>query len=348
MIRVRVCGGGLLTTVGLVALGLAGCGEARTEAHDLCAPPIALAGHAHMAFEIGSEGIPEARGLDYFVVRGFHALGFALPVDRNGPPDLPATLGRDLASLQDLARGTGSFVLAHTPDEVRAACGDGKLAVLPTLENLEGAFFGDPMRVETYADLGILYITLVNNEADSLLFREPTTATLTPLGRAVVSRMNRRGILIDISHLWPQEMIAIVEASRSPVIASHANPNLPGGPLQPLFDQTLGAMAAKGGLVMLSFSENRLFDEEEDTSDAVARVLDQIDHVREVVGVDHVGIGTDFQDGGNNLPESLRGESILSEIVAGLTTRGYEPEEVEKILAGNFFRVLEEARGEGS
>lgn len=348
MIRGQISRGGLSATVGLVVLGLVGCGEARTEASDLCTPPIALAGHSHLAFEIGPEGIPEAKGLDYFLNRGFHALGFALPVDRNGPPDLPATLARDLASLQDLARTTGTFVLAHTPAEVRTACRDGRLAVLPTLENLDGAFFGDPMRVETYADLGILYITLVNNEVDSLLLRERTTATLTPLGRAVVSRMNSRGILIDISHLWPQEMMAIVEASRSPVIASHANPNLPGGPLQPLFDEILREMAARGGLVMLSFSEYRLFDDEENTSEAVARVLDQIDHVRDVAGVDHVGIGTDFQDGGSNLPESLRGESILSEIVAGLATRGYEPEEVEKILAGNFFRVLEEARGEGS
>ena len=132
----------------------------------------------------------------------------------------------------------------------------------------------------------------------------------------------------------------MVEASEAPVLASHSNPNLPGGPESPLFDLVIRAMAEKGGLIQLSFWDHYLFREDEDRTDAVGRVLDQVDHVRDLVGVDHIGIGTDFQELGRYVPGDLKTVSAINQIRTGLADRGYSPEEVEKITGGNLLRLL--------
>jgi microsomal dipeptidase-like Zn-dependent dipeptidase len=309
-----------------------------------CPVPPIMDGHTHMGFATALSGEVAVESLDYITERGYGAAGFVMPVDRRELTDLPATLTDEVDQLQELSRELKTFALARTPEDVAQACEEGKLAVFLTIETFDGIFGNEPERVDRYAEMGILSITLVNNEFDELLSRHETSAELTPLGRDIITRMNDKGILVDITHLWPQEMLAAVAASNRPVIASHSNPQGAGAPDSPLFDEVVEAMATKGGLIMLSFNASRLFRTDEDQTDAVGRVLDQMDHIRNLVGIDHLGIGTDLQAYGQYVPEELARTSAIAALQARMKERGYSPDDIEKVLGGNFLRLLGEVR----
>ena len=307
-----------------------------------CPVPLIMDGHTHMGFSWVRSGEVIVEDLEYMAERGYRAIGFGMPVQRRDIADLPETLANEIVQLEALSGELVTFALARTHEEVIQACDEGKMAVLLTLEDLGGVFGNDLERVERYAELGILSITLVNNEYDRLLDRHESTADLTPLGREIVSRMNEKGILVDITHLWPQDMLAVVAASSKPVIASHSNPQEAGAPNSPLTDQVVRALAEKGGLIMLSFSARNLFYDGEDQTGAVDRLLDQMDHIRTLVGIDHLGIGTDLQAYGQYVPDELGRTSAISVLQAGMAERGYTPADIQKVLGGNFLLLLGE------
>ena len=307
-----------------------------------CPVPLILDGHTHMGFSSATSGKVAAESLEYITERGYRAVGFGMPVDRRDLTDLPATLADEIGQLQELSQELETFTLSRTPEDVMQACADGKLAVLLTIETFDGVFGTEPERVDRYEEMGILSITLVNNEHDRLLDRHERTAELTPLGRDIISRMNAKGILVDITHLWPQEMLAVVAASSQPVIASHSNPQGAGATNSPLFDEVIEAAAEKGGLIMLSFNASYLFREGEDQIGAINRLLNQMDHIRTLVGIDHLGIGTDLQAYGQYVPDELGRTSAIGDLQAAMAERGYSPADIQKVLGRNFLRLLGE------
>ena len=306
-----------------------------------CPVPLNLDGHTHMGFARASSGQVAVESLDYIAERGYHAVGFGMPVERSDVKDLPATLADEVDQLEALSTELGTFALTRSSEEIMQACDEGRLAVVLTIEFFEGVFGNDPYSVDRYEGMGIRSITLVNNEHDQLLNRTEGTAELTPLGRQIISRMNENEILVDITHLWPQEMLAVVAASNLPVIASHSNPQGAGAPNSPLFDEVVQAVAEKGGLIMLSFNANNLFHDGEDQTGAVDRLLDQMDHIRTLVGVDHLGVGTDLQSFGQYVPDELGQTSTASVLQAGMAEREYTAVDIQKVLGGNFLRLLD-------
>ena len=309
---------------------------------DQCLTPLILDGHTHMGFASAASGEVVVESLDYISERGYHAVGFGMPVDRSESTDLPARLAGEISQLQALSAELGTFTVTRGPEEIAQACDEGKLAIVLTIEYFDGVFGNDPERVDRYHEMGILSITLVNNEHDRLLDRHERTADVTLLGLEIISRMNQRGVLVDITHLWPQEMLAVVAASNQPVIASHSNPQGAGAPNSALFDVVVQAVAAKGGLIMLSFNANDLFRDGEDQVGAIDRLLNQMDHIRTLVGIDHVGIGTDLQAFGQYVPEELGQPAAISDLRAVMAARGYSQSDIQKVLAGNFLRLLGE------
>jgi membrane dipeptidase len=228
--------------------------------------------------------------------------------------------------------------------------------------------------------LGVRYLTLTHNAnvpwADSAT-DEPAAGGLTGFGRQVVAEMQRLGMLVDLSHTAPGTMRDVFGVARGPVIYSHSSARALCDHPRNVPDDMLARLAASNGVCMVTFVpafvsqqcrdwhagldaelRQRGLDPDDQTSHAAARqeyarrhpapratlaqVADHIEHVREVAGVDHVGIGSDF-DGTSDLPDGLTDVSCYPALFAELLARGWSEPDCAALAGGNILRVLREA-----
>lgn len=265
-----------------------------------------------------------------------------------------------------IARYPETFALATTADEVEAAFASGRIASLLGLEG--GSMIGSslPGLRNAYAR-GIRYMTLTH----WLTTRWADSATapaqhggLTAFGREVVREMNRLGMLVDLSHVSPDTMAAALDVTEAPVIFSHSGALAVCDHPRNVPDEILARVPANGGVVMAvflsafvsqGFRDHIRGAEGAGADDALARrmwlakhpgphatiggVADHIDHLRAVTGIDHVGIGSDF-DGGEPLPDGLGDVSCFPALIAELLRRGYSDDDVRKVAGGNVLRAL--------
>jgi membrane dipeptidase len=232
--------------------------------------------------------------------------------------------------------------------------------------------------LEGLAERGVRYLTLTHADttewADSAT-DEPRHGGLSPFGVEVVEAMNRLGMLVDISHVSADTMRHALEVSRAPVIASHSSAYALAPHPRNVPDDVLEGVAENGGVVMVNFcpaflvaetarraldmfeEERRAraaFAPEDEAGYRAARqarerpdldrggvddVVDHIEHIAAVAGVDHVGIGSDF-DGVDELPDGLEDVSRYPAITELLLARGWPEVDVRKVLGGNALRVL--------
>jgi membrane dipeptidase len=279
--------------------------------------------------------------------------------------------------------------LALTAADIRGLHKQGKKALLIGMEN------GSPIEgslglLRNYYRLGVRYITLThagnNDIADSSFADGPKWNGLSPFGREVVREMNRLGMMVDVSHLSDAAVRDALAASSAPVFASHSCARALCDIPRNLPDDLARAIAAKGGVVQVTFYsgfldkaiydaneavEARLqpqFDalREKHTGDDAAywaeasalwkaamppappidALIDHIDHFVKVAGVDHVGLGSDY-DGAGSFPRGLENASGYRLITYHLLKRGYSEGDVKKILGGNFIRYMETVEREG-
>jgi membrane dipeptidase len=162
---------------------------------------------------------------------------------------------------------------------------------------------------------------------------------LTAFGGDIVAEMNREGMLIDVSHCGPRTTLDAVEASSQPVVVSHSN-CLTLTPREPRCksDDVIRRLAAKGGVIGLTSISKFVAPRGRASLDDL---LDHFDHVRRLVGIEHLGIGSDSDLEGREpvIPELAHGEFLYA-ITDALIRRGYTSSEISLILAGNFGRVL--------
>lgn len=273
----------------------------------------------------------------------------------------------------------GVVAPARTPAEMRENFERGLISLPLCLEN--GAPIGDDLDyLRWLKEQGIMYITLVHNRCnqfgDGALDKDRAWNGLSPLGRELVAEMNRLGIIVDISHATDSTAFDILACSQAPVVATHSacrafNPgferNIP--------DTLIRAVAATGGVVQIAFLSDFLQADclpgwehilewadstgiEYDSDEAwpyireygkthplwsdYTKVVDHIEHVIAVAGIDHVGIGSDFDGMGPAQPKGLPDVSAYPVLIEELLKRGYSEEEIGKIMSGNFLRVWEE------
>jgi len=244
-------------------------------------------------------------------------------------------------ALQVIAKYPDVFELARTASEVERIYGEGKIASLlgmeggHAIENSLGA-------LRAYYDLGVRYMTLTHNGdldwADSHSGSHPHGG-LTAFGREVVREMNRMGMLVDLSHTSPETMNAALDVAEAPVIWSHAGANGVFAHTRNVPDQVLRRLPENGGVVMVVFNPPFLTGREVAT---VADVADHVEHVATLAGVDHVGLGSDF-DGIDQVPQGLEDVSMYPALFAELARRGWSEPDLRKLAGENIMRVMREA-----
>lgn len=269
------------------------------------------------------------------------------------------------------------FALARKPHEVKLNFDNDLFSFLLCLEN--GAPIGDDLEYLKYLkEQGIVYITLchskTNQISDSNFDTNRKWNGLSPFGLEVIEEMNHLGIIIDISHSTDSTVSQSLRLSKAPVIASHSSCRyFTPGLERNLSDTLIKAIAAKDGIVMINFgsfflgpeyfksweylisiwqdstgidltsSEGLEYIQEygknhELYSDS-KKVVDHIEHVINLVGIDYVGIGSDYDGIFSAQPSDLPDVSSYPVIVYELLKRGYSEKDIKKILSGNFLRV---------
>lgn len=240
---------------------------------------------------------------------------------------------------REIDANPGRCGLARTAADVQRLKSEGRHAFLLGVEN--GICIGrDIDFVDTLATRGVTYITLTHVYDNQLCTSSSKTrnrrAGLTPTGRAVVERMNALGVIIDLSHCSERTFYDVIEMTTRPVVCSHSGVKAIRNHDRNLTDDQLRAIARNGGVIQIV--AYRGFVGRGRNTD-VSRMVDHIDHAVRIAGIDHVGIGTDF-DGGGHLV-GLRDDADFINITVELIRRGYKDEDIGKILGANFLRVLQ-------
>ncbi|PEN14677.1 membrane dipeptidase [Longibacter salinarum] len=278
---------------------------------------------------------------------------------------------------RQLGDAPGDIVLATRAEDVRDVARRGGT---PIVLGLEGghAIAGSPDTLRALAAEGIRYVTLThvntNGWADSSQ-DEAKHGGLSPLGEKMVRTMNNLGVLVDLAHVSDSTFADAVRVSRAPVIVSHSSCRALTPTVRNVSDEQLRAVAENGGVVMINFFDamvnphldadlfaearrrvrssgrgmaylwSAVYDlrrERKRSGATWGDVVKHIDHAVRVAGIDHVGLGSDF-DGVFDLPRGLSDVTALPRITYGLLRRGYSEKDVRKILGGNVLRVLDQA-----
>jgi membrane dipeptidase len=289
----------------------------------------------------------------------------------------PIDYGRVQLEQIDIARQIISaypdtFELARTADDIERIFKAGKIA---SLLGMEGgyALYNSLGAMRSFFELGVRYMTLTHNVtldwADAAL-GEQTHGGLTPFGRAMVREMNRSGMMVDLAHTSPAAMHQALDETRAPVIWSHAAARALVDHPRNVPDDVLKRLPENGGVVMVTFIPSFLSQEIWDMEEAlwatnasveliseyretwlaydaehgarratIDQVIAHIEHVRDVAGIDHVGIGSDYW-GMPDGPLGLEEVSGFPRLFAALICRGWSEEDLASLAGQNLLRVM--------
>ena len=232
---------------------------------------------------------------------------------------------------------------ANKYDDIIRIVGEGKICGLIGIEG-GTAVENDLDNINRFYDMGVRYIGLTWNNSNSIATsaRDETErgipGGLTDFGFQVIKRMDEVGMLIDVSHLGEASFWDVIKTSKNPIIASHSNVYSISPHYRNLTDEQIKAIAKTGGVVQVSFYNTFL------GGSSLQKIFDHIDYIKNLVGVDYVGIGSDF-DGGIDAPAELSDATMYPNLTKKMLEEGYTQDEVRKILGLNFLRVYKQVCG---
>ena len=272
---------------------------------------------------------------------------------------LPQTLEEDPTAFADrifdkieeiVAQNSQYIALARTPDDLWLNKHRGLKSIMLGIEN-GIALDGHLERLQHFKDRGIVYMTLCHNGdndiCDSASRSNNTHGGVSAFGQQVIREMNRLGILVDMSHAGEKSFYDALDISSVPIVCSHSSCRALCDHPRNLTDDQLRALAAKGGVAQITIYPGFLRNGQSSmvNGQSPATILDvmaHLDHAISVVGIDHVGLGTDF-DGDGGVP-GLASSSELIQFTRQLLARRYSESDIQKIWGGNFLRVMRQAQ----
>ncbi|QDG36858.1 membrane dipeptidase [Alteromonas mediterranea] len=281
-----------------------------------------------------------------------------------------------------VARAPDKFAIAKSPSDVKAQFEKGLISLPMGMENgspIQGdlanlnAFYERGIRYITLAH------SQANHISDSSYDLRRKWKGLSPFGKTLVGEMNNIGIMLDISHVSDDAFYQVIELTKAPVIASHSSlRRFTPGFERNMNDDMIKKLGENGGVIMINFGSSfvskeagewrrglsaarkALIEKEGEDSpklenfeeayrkevpypySTLDEVLDHIDHVVKLIGIEHVGIGSDYDGVGDSLPIGLKDVASFPNLVQGLLDRGYSRTDIEKILSGNLLRVWQQ------
>ena len=260
------------------------------------------------------------------------------------PTDNPTVFADNIFDkIETIVRDNSRYIaLARTPEDLWKNKHLGLKSIMLGIEN-GIALDGKLSNLRHFADRGIVYMTLCHNGdndiCDSASKSNQTHGGVSQFGAEVIAEMNRLGILVDMSHAGEKSFYDALDISSKPIVCSHSSARALCEHPRNLTDDQMRALAAKGGVAQTTIYNGFL------RKDAQATILDvmaHLEHAIDVMGIDHVGLGTDF-DGDGGVP-GLAESSELLNFTRQLLRKRYSDEDIQKIWGGNFLRVMAEAQ----
>lgn len=244
---------------------------------------------------------------------------------------------------QQIARNENRCGLARTADDLARLKAEGKKALYIGIENGYG-IGNDLENLRRFRERGVTYLTLCHSRNNAICDSSSDTTRLwnglSPYGRRVVEEMNRLGLVIDISHASEKSFWDVIRLSKKPIVATHSSAKAVFRYNRNLSDAQLRALARQGGVAQACPCPDFLRKDRKHAT--LDDFMQHLYHMIEVAGIDHVGIGTDFDGGGG--VKGCNGDNDLLRITMRLLEDGYREEEIAKIWGGNYLRVLREVQ----
>ena len=233
--------------------------------------------------------------------------------------------------------------IANTPRDLWMNKHQGLKSIMLGIEN-GIALDGKLENLQHFVDRGIVYMTLCHNGdndiCDSASKSQHTHHGVSAFGEQVIKEMNRLGVLVDMSHAGEESFYQALEISSMPIVCSHSSARALCDHPRNLTDDQVRALAQKGGVAQTTIYHGFLKKDGEAT---INDVIAHLEHAIDVMGIDHVGLGTDFDgDGG---VRGLANSSELINFTRRLLARRFSEHDIQKIWGGNFMRVMEEVQG---
>ena len=231
--------------------------------------------------------------------------------------------------------------IARTPSDLWMNKHRGRKSIMLGIEN-GIALDGKLENLKHFADRGIVYMTLCHNGDNDICDSARGNNTwngVSAFGEQVIQEMNRLGVMVDLSHAGEKSFYDALDISSKPIVCSHSSARALCDHPRNLTDEQMRALAAKGGVAQTTIYHGFLRNEGEAT---ILDVMAHLDHAIDVMGIDHVGLGTDFDgDGG---VRGLASSSELLNFTRQLLARRYSEEDIQKIWGGNFLRVMQDVQ----
>ena len=307
--------------------------------------------------ERGETQVVEGRYLPHFKGGDFNLIVSAIFINDFFLPEMGLRKALDQISClhDEIAESPGKFRICHTAAEAYAARAAGELAVFLSLEGAD-PIQNDLGLLRIFYELGVRGLGLTwsrrNYAADGAFFsdkREGRKGGLTPFGVELVEKAEQLGMFIDVSHLNDEGFWDVIDVVTTPIIASHSNCRSLAGALRNLTDEQIKAVAKTGGVI--GMNALNVFVRENEPVVTVSQLVDHVDHIATIAGIDHVGIGFDLCDSHADflqmVPDLESCDIIdthagLGEFTQELIIHGYNDDAILQVLGGNFMRVFAE------
>lgn len=240
-----------------------------------------------------------------------------------------------------VAKNCTAVDIAYTPDNLWQLKKDGKRAIMLGIEN--GYAIGkDICNVEAFRKRGVVYMTLCHNGDNDICDSARGNhehGGVSEFGKQVIEEMNRVGMMVDLSHAGEESFYDALQISKTPIVCSHSSARALCDHPRNLTDEQMRALAKTGGVAQVTLYHGFL---KKQTDATILDAIDHLNHMVNIMGIEHVGIGTDFDgDGG------IRGCASASELInftRHLLRERYTEEQIQMIWGGNFLRVMRQVQ----